>query len=131
MLNQIIDLYRKGNAIVIYFADHGDEVYDYRDQFGREFGTFTPNKLKYQFEVPFMIWCSDIFQEKHPATINQIRQSVNRPFLIDKVCHLLFRIGGIETKYYQQQLDLLDDRYQCGKRFCNFVHDYDKIMYNN
>lgn len=131
VLNQIIDLYRKGNAIVIYFADHGDEVYDYRDQFGREFGTFTPNKLKYQFEVPFMIWCSDIFQERHPETINQIRQSVNRRFLIDKVCHLLFRIGGIETKYYQQKLDLLDDHYQCGKRICNFVHDYDKIVNNN
>lgn len=131
VLKQIIDLYRNNNAIVIYFADHGDEVYDYRDQFGREFGTFTPNKLKYQFEVPFMIWCSNIFQERHPETIKIIRQTVNRPFMLDKVCHLLFRLGGVKTKYYQQQLDILDDNYQCGKRICNFVYDYDKIVDNN
>lgn len=128
VLKQIIDLYRNSNTILVYFSDHGDEVYDYRDQFGREFGTFTPNKLKYQFEVPFVVWCSDIYQERHANTVSLLRQVADRPFMIDKLCHLLFHIGGIETKYYQQKLDILDDSYQCGKRICNYVNDYDKIM---
>jgi len=115
----------------VYFSDHGDEVYDYRDQFGREFGTFTPNKLKYQFEVPFVVWCSDVYQKSHASTVSLLRQIADRPFMIDKLCHLLFHIGGIETKYYQQKLDILDDSYQCGKRICNYVNDYDKIVTKN
>ena len=128
VLKQIIDLYRNSNTILVYFSDHGDEVYDYRDQFGREFGTFTPNKLKYQFEVPFVVWCSDIYQERHANTVGLLRQVADQPFMIDKLCHLLFHIGGVNTKYYQQRLDILDDSYQCGKRICNYVNDYDIIM---
>lgn len=128
VLKQIIDFYRNRNTILIYFSDHGDEVYDYRDQFGREFGTFTSNKLKYQFEVPFVVWCSDTYQERHASTVSLLRQVADRPFMIDKLCHLLFHIGGVNTKYYQQRLDILDDSYQCGKRICNYVNDYDKIM---
>lgn len=128
VLKQIIDIYRNSNTILLYFSDHGDEVYDYRDQFGREFGTFTPNKLKYQFEVPFVVWCSDIYQERHASTVSLLRQVADRPFMIDKLCHLLFHIGGVNTKYYQQRLDILDDSYQCGKRICNYVNDYDIIM---
>lgn len=131
VLKQIIDIYRNSNTILVYFSDHGDEVYDYRDQFGREFGTFTPNKLKYQFEVPFVVWCSDTYQERHASTVSLLRQVADRPFMIDKLCHLLFHIGGIETKYYMQKLDILDDSYQCGKRICNYVNDYDIIMNRN
>lgn len=128
VLNRITDLFKSTNSILLYFSDHGDEVYDYRDQFGREFGTFTPNKLKFQFEVPFMIWCSEQYQLKHADTIIKLRQVANRPFMIDKVCHLLFHLGGIETTYYKKQADILDDSYICGKRIVNYVHDYDQIM---
>ena len=128
VLSQIAALFKSSNTILVYFSDHGDEIYDYRDQFGREFGTFTSNKLKYQFEVPFMIWCSDIYQEKHPEIIKLIHQSADRPFMIDKVCHLLFNLGGIKTTYYSSQSDLLHEDYHCGKRIVNVVHDYDKII---
>ena len=90
VINQIIDIYRNTNTLLIYLSDHGDEVYDYRDQFGREFGTFTKEKLKYQFEVPFMIWCSDEYQEKHPDIYEKLTASASKPYMIDKLCHLLF-----------------------------------------
>lgn len=128
VLAQIINIYRNSNTILIYFSDHGDEVYDYRDQFGREFGTFTPNKLRYQFEVPFVVWCSDVYKERHPDIYEQLRLSANRPYMIDKLCHLLFHLGGIETVYYKKDKDILDSSYQVGKRIVNTVHDYDKIM---
>ena len=128
VIKQIIDIYRNSNTILIYFSDHGDEVYDYRDQFGREFGPFTPQKLRYQFEVPFMIWCSDKYKELHPEIVDLLSMSVDKPFMIDKVCHLLFHIGGIQTSYYKADADLLNDDYKSGKRIVNTVHDYDQIM---
>lgn len=130
VVNQIINMYRDTNTILVYLSDHGDEVYDYRDQFGREFGTFTKEKLKYQFEVPFMIWCSDMYKELHPEIVESLLMSVDKPFMIDKVCHLLFHIGGIQTSYYKAGADLLNDDYKSGKRIVNMVHDYDQIMAN-
>lgn len=128
VLKQITSLFKNTNTILLYFSDHGDEVYDYRDQFGREFGTITPNKLKYQFEVPFVIWCSEQYQLRHADTVIKLRQVADRPFMIDKVCHLLFHLGGIETTYYKKEVDLLDDSYVCGRRIVNYVNDYDQIM---
>ena len=131
VINQIIDLYRNSNTVLIYFSDHGDEVYDYRDQFGREFGTITPEKLKYQFEVPFMVWCSDMYKEKHVDVFERLLHVKDQSFMIDKLCHLLFRLGGINTRYYNPQKDILDEDYKRGKRIVNNVSDYDKIMNRN
>ena len=128
VIKQIIDIYRNSNTILIYFSDHGDEVYDYRDQFGREFGTFTPNKLRYQFEVPFVVWCSNNYKEKHLDLYKQLSLSANKPYMIDKLCHLLFHLGGIQTVYYKKNKDILDSSYQVGRRIVNTVNDYDKIM---
>lgn len=131
VIKHIIDLYRNSNTILIYFSDHGDEVYDYRDQFGREFGTFTPNKLRYQFEVPFVVWCSNEYKEKHQDIYEQLNESSSKPYMLDKLCHLLFHLGGIETAYYKKDKDILDSSYQVGRRIVNTVHDYDKIMNND
>ena len=128
VIKQIIDIYRNSNTVLIYFSDHGDEVYDYRDQFGREFGTLTPNKLRYQFEVPFMVWCSDFYKERHPEIVESLSMSVNKPFMIDKLCHMLFHIGGIQTSYYKAAADLLNNNYKPGRRIVNTVYDYDRIM---
>lgn len=35
ILKRIIDLYRDKNTVILYFSDHGEEVYDYRDSQGR------------------------------------------------------------------------------------------------
>lgn len=128
VIKQIIDIYRNSNTILIYFSDHGDEVYDYRDQFGREFGTFTPNKLRYQFEVPFVVWCSNEYIEKHAEILELLNLSADKPYMIDKLCHLLFHIGSIETAYFKKDKDILDSSYQVGRRIVNTEHDYDKIM---
>ena len=32
---------------------------------------------KYQYEVPFMIWCSDKYKKKYPAIINNIKKALH------------------------------------------------------
>lgn len=75
-----------------------------------------------------MVWCSDEYKEKHPDIFEKLTASANKPYMIDKLCHLLFHIGGIETVYYKKDKDILDSTFQVGKRVVNTVNDYDKIM---
>lgn len=116
----IIQHFRQKNSVVIYFSDHGEEVYDYQDFRGRNWKVpITYHLLHYQFEVPFMIWCSDTFMNKNPKVVEQIVRAVNRPFMLDNVCHLLFHLGRVQTQYYHPERDILNDAYSCPPRIVN------------
>lgn len=130
VIKQIIDIFKHTNSILVYLSDHGEEIYDYRMQCSRDHGPLTANKLKYQYDIPFIIWCSDIYQKKYPENIIKISQSTNRPFIIDNLCNLLFDIGGIETPYYRDSLNLLSPNYHCSQRMIN-GQVYEKIRYNH
>lgn len=127
VMNQIFETFKNKNTILIYFSDHGEEAYDYRKQCGRDHGEITSMMLKYQYEVPFIIWCSDIYKKKNPNTIERIEQAVNHPFSIDNICNMLFNIGGITTSYYRDYLDILNPAYKCEYRLIKGEYIYEQL----
>ena len=129
VIEQIIDLYRDKNTVIVYFSDHGEEMFDYRDAHFRPgcLGDWY-NFLKYQYEVPFFIWCSDKYKELHPETIKQINDAVNKPFAIDNLCHILFYFANIDTKYYKQERNILTDKYKTVDRMTDNKINYDSVM---
>ena len=127
-MGHIFDLYRNKNAVVVYFSDHGEEVYDYRDERGRHV-SYTPsrNMLRHQNEVPFIIWCSDRYKQLHPATIRNIKAALHRPFMTDNVGQLLFHLGAIRTGYYRPERDLISPSFRPRPRILYDHVDYDKV----
>ncbi len=113
VLKRIIDLYRNENTVVIYFSDHGEEIYDYRDSYGR--AKFDPEKqpegIHYQYEVPFMIWCSDKYMANNPDVVQRIRQSFRNPFRTDDICQVVFHLAKLKTNYYRPKYDVLNPQY--------------------
>ena len=110
VIHQIIEMVRHTNSILIYFPDHGEEVYDYRDFYGRQIFSedkIPDNLIKYQLEIPIVLWCSDTWREKHPQEYENIKQAIDRVFTTDNICHMLFRLAGIKTKAYNSTSDLL------------------------
>lgn len=127
---EIIDMVRDKKSVVVYFSDHGEEVYDYRDCYGRKAAEPGMEKefLKYQAEVPFMIWCSDKYKEAYPEIIEDIKSSVDKPFITDNVCQVMFHLAGLKSPWCKEERDLLSDKYKCGRRIVNGIYDYDEIM---
>ena len=130
VINHIINLYRDKNTVVVYFSDHGEEIYDYRDSKGRVEAAAGQEKnwLKYQFEVPFVIWCSDKYKALHPDIIRRIKVSLNRPFMTDNTCHLLFDLAGLKTIYYRPERDLISRKFKPSRRIVNNNTDFDAAM---
>ena len=62
-MGHIIDLFRNKNAVMVYLSDHGEEIYDYRDSKGRKAADKANLKewLNGLLEIPFLVWCSDIY----------------------------------------------------------------------
>ena len=127
VLKQIFEKFKESNTILIYFPDHGEEAYDYRKQSGRDHGEITSQVLKYQYDIPFIVWCSDTYKMKNPDVIKGLQQAINRPFSIDNTCNMLFNIGGISTSWYRDSLDILSPAYKCEYRLIKGEYIYEQL----
>lgn len=123
VLKRIIDLYRTKNTVLIYFSDHGEECYDYRDFYGRGgFDAATQAEgVHCQYDVPFMIWCSDEYMKRNPDIVKNIRQSLHKPFRTDDICQVVFHLAKLKTDFYRPKYDLLNPKYEEYQRTVNGI----------
>lgn len=128
VIKQIIDFFRDKNSIIIYFSDHGEQIYDdKRKVFGRNFSKNQSNEsIKCLNEIPFMIWCSDQYMAMHSKIVSRINQSLNRPLMNDDICYLLFDLAGMKFKGTKPDRSVINDAYNINRhRIINEMYDYD------
>lgn len=132
VIGKVIDLFCNTKSVIVYLSDHGEEVFDYRNFIGRSHEQVkTKEVLKYQYEIPFMIWCSDKYINDNPIKIKEIKQSINKSFMTDNVCHILFDLGSINTPYYHKDRDLISPHYKKTIRIVQNTTNYDKVIGGN
>lgn len=128
VFESIVHLFENDNSIIIYLSDHGDEIYDFRDQIYREQGPLSIGKLKYQYEIPFMIWTSEKYNENHPDIIHQIEDATEKRFSSDNLYHLILHLAGISSPFYKEEYDIIHTDYSYPKRIVDEIFDFDEIM---
>lgn len=117
VVGRLLDMMRDSQSVVIYFSDHGEEVYDIRDFKGREEGANPTQQVKrWQYGVPMMVWFSDGYMATHPDVVERIRGAAGRPGMLDDVAHLLLGLAHIDTPSYRPQRDIAADSYIPIKR---------------
>ena len=118
VVSMIIDLYKEKDAVIIYFADHGDEANDYRIHQGRSRGMEKLGApcLHCQLDIPFFIYTSNSFSQKHPQTTKRISEAIHRPFMTDDLPHLLIDMAGIRTKWYVPSRSLINKAYNPNRK---------------
>ena len=127
VVKRIMDIFRGTNTVMVYLSDHGEEVYDYRDHHGRSHSGESSVFYHFQYDVPFVIWCSDSFREIHPDVVTMIEGARHRPLSTDNLPHLLLYLGGISTTFYDPKHNLIAPEYEYGKRIVGNNVDYDVI----
>ena len=128
VIHQIIHLFESKNTILFYLSDHGEEVFDFRDRIGRDHGPLFDKKLVFEYQVPFVVWCSDTYIQKHQEIIDAIRKAENKPLMSDILFNTLFYVGGIKTTLYREEDNVLHQSYHSMKRIIEGHLDYDKEM---
>ena len=127
----IIDKFRDKEAIIIYLSDHSDEVYDYRNHFGRSHEPeISQGRARHQYEIPFMIWVSDIYKETYPDIVEKIQGAVVRPFMTDDLPHLMLDLAGINCEWFDPSRSLINDLYNISRKRLleDSKQDYDEIV---
>lgn len=100
IVHQILNLYKDKDAIIIYIPDHGQVMYrDPKDPDYYAHGKMN-NKVRYALgvEVPFMIYASPLYQEKHPETMQRIKYRQDHPkaWNSDDLPYLIMDLIGVK-----------------------------------
>lgn len=112
IVDEIIRRFEHQNAIVIYMPDHGEECFNSMDYFGRNHSATIDYRLaREEFEIPFWIWASEKYRQTHPYGWEAVKRYCHRPYMTDLLPHTLMFLGGIHTKDYRKEYDVLSSAY--------------------
>lgn len=130
VLKQIITTFIYTNTIILFLSDHGEECFDEIHTFGRQHDQeLNPFVAKNEFEIPFWIWCSDEYKEKHKEIVSAIKESTKLPFYSSDLGHIILYLAGIKSRYYKAENNILDKRYNSHrKRLLKGGTSYEELM---
>ena len=108
VIDAVIKKFENYNSVVVYLADHGEEIYDLSDYLGH-MSSKTSSDPSYQLRVPFLVWLSASFREHHPDIVNKLRSRLDMHIKTDDVSHFLIHIAGIETNWLHKNRSYITD----------------------
>ena len=128
VVDKVIRKYENKNCIVVYFSDHGEEIYEVDDFMGHGNANTRPT-IKYQIRVPLMIWTSNEFQKRYPDIVTKLKEAKHTPITTEYMSHFLLDLAGVETKYCCPDRSFINDQYQEPKSryVLGGTVDYDTI----
>ncbi|MDR3261622.1 MAG: sulfatase-like hydrolase/transferase [Tannerella sp.] len=111
LIASIIDLLDKQNepSAMIYFSDHGDEVYDCRDFAGHVYEKVSV----YMCEVPFIVWMSGKYMKMRKDLIFH----EDRPYSTTDLLFGLSDMAGLNYEGYDNSRSLFTPQFAVRKRF--------------
>lgn len=127
-ISEIIRNVSNEDAIVVYLSDHGEEIHDFRNQYGRTLGEITADVANNVYRVPLMVYTTPKFRELHPSLYTSIQSASSRPVYSGDINQMLIHIGMITTRYYRAYHDPLAPDYKSvGRRILSDEADYDSL----
>jgi len=123
IIRTIIEKVRNQNtqSYVMYFSDHGDEVYDTIDFLGHN----EYHGSKSMYEVPFIVWMSDSYKK---AISKEWHKSIriHRKYNLEDFIHSFAQISSIDFDSYDATRSIFEKKFQDRKRIVKINVDYDK-----
>ena len=118
VIEKIIKLFEDKNAVIVYFADHGEEVYDFREQMGRTSLEIDESRAQqHQLDIPFFIIPTTKCIESHPDIPVRLGKALKVPFMTDDFPHLLLDLVGAKSPWLDVTKSPLNEHYVIKKRF--------------
>ncbi|ELW9443209.1 phosphoethanolamine transferase CptA [Pluralibacter gergoviae] len=118
------------NGFLLYFSDHGEEVYDtppHQTQ-GRNEG----NPTRHMYTVPFLLWTSDKWQSAHPRDFSQ---DVDRKYSSAELIHTWSDLAGLSYDGYDPTRSITSPQFKETTRWIGdpykpaTLKSYDSLPY--
>ncbi len=99
-MSNLIDLLKDKNAFLLYVSDHGESLGE-----NGYYGHGGP-LIAEQTTVPFLVWMSDEFKQKHPESVTSIKNYANNEISHDYVFHSILDCLNIDSDVIDKDLSL-------------------------
>lgn len=126
VVKQAIKKFSDKDCCILYFSDHGEEIYDLGDFMGHGTAEHSSNP-NYQLRVPLMVWMSSKFKQIHPKIEKSLINAKHFPISMDDISHTIIDIAGIYCKDFSPTRSFVNKKYDKNrKRIVLNSIDYDK-----
>jgi len=101
------------NSLLVYFSDHGEEVYDNPDSLftGRNEGAPTVA----MYTVPFIVWTSERFRQVHDTARWALAEK--RPYSNAHFIHTFADMVGLDFSLFEKTNSLISDDFRASPRW--------------
>ncbi|MTD38157.1 phosphoethanolamine transferase CptA [Erwinia sp. CPCC 100877] len=116
------------NGFLLYFSDHGEEVYDTPPHNIQGRNELQPTRPMYN--VPFILWRSEKWQAAHPRDLSEY---VNRKYSSSELIHTWSDLAGLSYEGYDPTRSLVSSQFVPTTRWIgnpyqkDGLHDYDQL----
>ena len=117
-------VYSQPTSAMLYTSDHGENIFD-DDR--RLFLHAAPKASDYELHVPFIIWTSDGYGKQYPGILKTLSghrtQQVQTSL---SAFHTMLGIGGVLTRYRQDEYSVASEKYHPVKLL--YLDDHDEAI---
>ncbi|WP_104640728.1 phosphoethanolamine transferase [Helicobacter bizzozeronii] len=109
ILNKIFQFFKDKDAIIFYLSDHAQDIFQSSNTYGHSCSA-------YGVEIPFVIYVTDTFKQKHHEKVKAIAGAVDKPFMSNDLIHSLLPLVGIHTKDNLESKNLFSPRFDTKRK---------------
>lgn len=120
------------NGFLVYFSDHGEEVYDTPPH--KTQGRNEDNPTRHMYTIPFLLWTSEKWQATHPRDFSQ---DVDRKYSLAELIHTWSDLAGLSYDGYDPTRSVVNPQFKETTRWIgnpykkNALIDYDTLPYGD
>ena len=125
LLREFIEKIRIGqlNSVLLYFSDHGEELFEYRDFWGHA----EANASIYMFDIPFVLWLSNKYKDENPDLVSHLNSYLTRKYQTDDVIHSIIDLVKCTSSDFEPQRSIFNASFKERKRVIS-NQDYDEMI---
>ncbi len=94
IVSSIIDIFTNDDAVIIYFSDHGLDLYYSSEHYCGH--STTPKGNEYATQIPFMIYTSESYKLSHPEMVQKFCQNRHSAFCTTNLIYTIMNITGVD-----------------------------------
>ena len=117
-------VYDQPISAMLYTSDHGENIFDDERCL---FLHAAPKASDFELHVPFIIWTSDGFSKQYPNILKALGENRSKQVQSSlSAFHTMLGIGGIQTRYRQDEYSVASGKYHPTKLL--YLDDHDEAI---
>ena len=117
-------VYGQPTSAMLYTSDHGENIFDDERCL---FLHAAPKASDFELHVPFIIWTSDGFSKQYPNILKALGENRSKQVQSSlSAFHTMLSIGGIQTRYRQDEYSVASGKYHPTKLL--YLDDHDEAI---